>query len=73
MTYGQGARMALPVWAYYMQGIQQDAAIGYPASLFMKPDGKTKDATSTEEHLLDEGLLPEEPRQTEDVKVEDGY
>ncbi len=59
MTYGQGARMALPVWAYYMQGVQKDPAIGYPASLFSKPDG-TSDSLVTKgtEHLLNEEMLP---------------
>lgn len=74
MTYGQGARMALPVWAYYMQSVQKDATIGYPASLFTKPDGNTKGAIPEGDNLLDEGLLPEELPQDEDKEVvEDGY
>jgi len=75
MTYGQGARMALPVWAYYMQGVQHDPSIGYPASLFTKPDGQTKGTTSTGDNLLDDGLLPEELPQDEDKESEpeDGY
>lgn len=29
MTYGQGASMALPIWAYYMQKIYKDKTLGY--------------------------------------------
>lgn len=33
MTYGQGASMALPVWAYYMQKIYRDKTLGYSTSV----------------------------------------
>ncbi len=29
MAYGQGASMALPIWAYYMQRIYKDPSLGY--------------------------------------------
>lgn len=29
MTYGQGATMALPVWAYYMKKVYRDRLLGY--------------------------------------------
>ncbi len=29
MAYGQGASMALPIWAYYMQSIYADKSLGY--------------------------------------------
>jgi penicillin-binding protein 1A len=74
MTYGQGARMALPIWAYYMQGVQNEAGTAYPASLFMKPDGnKAAKAVSVEGNVLQEGLLPVEVPQSEDPKVQDGF
>jgi penicillin-binding protein 1A len=71
MQYGQGARMALPIWAYYMQGVQRDAAIGYPASLFMKPNGTTDGVLLKGDKLLDEGMLPEDEVVVEDEKLYD--
>ena len=73
MTYGQGARMALPIWAYYMQGVQNESGTAYPASLFMKPDGNTKKVVSTEGHTLEEELIPVEEPQIEEVEVQDGF
>ena len=32
MTYGQGAAMALPVWAYYMKKVYDDKSLGYSTS-----------------------------------------
>lgn len=29
MTYGQGAAMALPIWAYYMRKVYRDKTLGY--------------------------------------------
>lgn len=72
MTYGQGARMALPVWAYYMQGVQKDAAIGYPASLFMKPDGNSAKVSSDTLNTLDDAMLPYDTDEDPE-KVEDGF
>ena len=37
MTYGQGAAMALPIFAYYMQGIYQDPAIKFYRGDFERP------------------------------------
>ncbi len=33
MFYGQGASMALPIWAYYMQKIYKDTTLGYSTSV----------------------------------------
>ena len=66
MTYGQGARMALPVWAYYMQGVQKNPAIPYPASLFMKSDGTAKTIQSNGNVLNEEMLPTEETKDPED-------
>lgn len=73
MTYGQGARMALPVWAYYMQGVQKNAEVGYPASTFIKPDGNSATVTSGKGNLLDDGMLPEEILEPEEKEVYDGF
>ena len=40
MTYGQGAAMALPVWAYYMQKVYADKHLGYSEQdVFNVPEG----------------------------------
>lgn len=40
MTYGQGAAMALPVWALYMQKLYKDKSLGYsPEIPFDIPEG----------------------------------
>ena len=40
MTYGQGAAMALPVWAYYMQKVYADKQLGYSEEdVFNMPEG----------------------------------
>jgi penicillin-binding protein 1A len=37
MTYGQGASMALPVWALFMQKVYADKTINMPKDDFPKP------------------------------------
>ena len=40
MSQGQGATMALPIWAYYMQKVFADPTLGYdPDAKFELPDG----------------------------------
>lgn len=40
MVYGQGAAMALPIFALYMQKVYEDAHLGYnDKALFDIPDG----------------------------------
>ena len=39
IRYGQGANMALPIWALYMKGVYGDARIGLPQTNFQKPEG----------------------------------
>lgn len=36
---GQGARMAMPVWSYYMDAIYNDPSIGITKGSFVKPNG----------------------------------
>lgn len=39
MTWGQGASMALPIWAYYMKKVYRDKTLGYDStSTFTIPD-----------------------------------
>ncbi|PLX04418.1 MAG: penicillin-binding protein [Marinilabiliales bacterium] len=38
MTMGQGATMALPIWAWYMKSVYADSTLGYlPSDTFEKP------------------------------------
>ncbi len=39
MTLGQGANMALPIWAFYMQKIYNDKSLQFPVDDFEKPEG----------------------------------
>ena len=43
--YGQGAKLALPIWAKYMQKVYADGSIGLPADPFPKPKGFNEDLT----------------------------
>lgn len=38
-AFGQGANIALPIWALYMQKVYADKTIGMPQEPFEKPDG----------------------------------
>ncbi|MEM8897149.1 MAG: transglycosylase domain-containing protein [Bacteroidota bacterium] len=38
IKYGQGANMALPIWALYMKRLYEDTAINFPKERFMVPD-----------------------------------
>ena len=38
MTYGQGATMALPIWAYFMKKVYRDVSLPYkPTATFNVP------------------------------------
>ncbi|MDP5172559.1 MAG: transglycosylase domain-containing protein [Bacteroidia bacterium] len=43
ISYGQGANMALPIWALYMKGVYGDARIALPQDGFRRPDGYNVD------------------------------
>ncbi len=32
MSYGQGASMALPIWAYFLKKVYRDKELGYSAT-----------------------------------------
>ncbi len=58
MQMGQGASMALPIWAYYMQKVFADPRLGYsPEAVFDLPDNFNpcaSDDTSAEDNGIDE-------------------
>lgn len=59
MIYGQGASMALPVWAKYMVKVYADKSLGYDkAETFRLPEGydPCKDNGDSESHLTDEPI-----------------
>lgn len=59
MIYGQGASMALPVWAKYMVKVYADKSLGYDkAETFRLPEGydPCKDNGDSENHLTDEPI-----------------
>lgn len=49
MTYGQGASMALPIWAYFMKKVYRDKGLGY---------------SETEEFDYQRTIIPADKRQT---------
>jgi penicillin-binding protein 1A len=38
MALGQGAKMALPIFGYYMQKVYADQSLGIPVEVFQKPE-----------------------------------
>jgi penicillin-binding protein 1A len=38
IEYGQGARMAMPIWAYYMKAVYEDKNLNVPKTQFKRPD-----------------------------------
>ena len=63
IRYGQGANMALPIWALYMQDVYEDKAIGLPKERFEKPAGFDVDfdCGTGNRGDDDEETKPEEP------------
>lgn len=49
MAWGQGARMALPIYGYYMQKVYQDKSIKLSTKDFAIPEGYNPDQYSCEE------------------------
>ncbi|MGN1375817.1 MAG: transglycosylase domain-containing protein [Prevotella sp.] len=49
---GQGANMALPIWAYYMRKVFADPTLGYdPKETFTIPEGYNSCATDPDEYI----------------------
>ena len=66
---GQGASMALPIWALYMKRLYEDAEIGLPDDdRFPAPDGFdiSLNCNDPNESLLDRGMQPNEKRVSSD-------
>ncbi len=61
MVYGQGASMALPIWAYYMQKVYADASLGYSSSSKFDLPEDYDPCAATEENDLPLGEEDEEP------------
>ncbi len=56
MLYGQGASMALPIWAYYMLKVYKDSSLGYsPSSRFDLPPDYDPCAAPSEDEFADAG------------------
>ena len=56
MTYGQGATMALPIWAYFMTKVYKDKSLGYSQDeKFNIPD----DFDPCKDTLIDETSVEE--------------
>lgn len=48
ITYGQGANMALPIWALFMKGVFEDTRIALPNVPFRRPEPFTRELNCTE-------------------------
>ncbi len=51
-AYGQGANMALPIWAIYMKYVYADKAIDLPADPFIAPEGYVEFNCPSKEQLV---------------------
>lgn len=62
IRYGQGANMALPIFALYMKSVYGDARIALPQDPFVRPDGYNVsfdcEDRKTEESINQEPALP---------------
>lgn len=55
MSMGQGATMALPIWAYYMQKVFADRSLGYdPEAHFELPDGYNP--CHSQDHVVEDDI-----------------
>jgi penicillin-binding protein 1A len=80
IQYGQGARLALPIWAIYMKKVYNDPEIGFPQERFTRPPGFQAElncpdpGSGTPQGFP--GELPEDSAQTETFQnpgVLDGF
>lgn len=55
MEWGQGARMALPIFGYYMQKVYKDKTINLSQSDFPVPDGYDPNMFSCDDNPMDQG------------------
>ncbi|MEO1451639.1 MAG: penicillin-binding transpeptidase domain-containing protein, partial [Bacteroidota bacterium] len=66
IKYGQGANMALPIWALYMQDVYEDPEIGLEMASFDRPHGVRNDALNCSEIKPESPTNPDEPDQSDD-------
>jgi penicillin-binding protein 1A len=52
-TYGQGARMAMPIWSYYMDKVYADKSLGITKGPFPKPEDFSFDLTCNGRVIID--------------------
>ena len=52
-TYGQGARMAMPIWSYYMDKVYADKSLGITKGRFPKPENFSFDLTCNGKEVID--------------------
>lgn len=72
LALGQGANMALPIWALYMQDVYEDKVIGLPQDRFEKPQGFEVDFNCGPSSRGDEDAPVEEPEPVSDFDKYDG-
>jgi penicillin-binding protein 1A len=62
MTWGQGARMALPIYGYYMQRVYKDPVIALSTRDFLPPDDYDQEAydctDAPQPETVDESEVP---------------
>jgi penicillin-binding protein 1A len=62
MTWGQGARMALPIYGYYMQRVYKDPVIALSTRDFLQPDDYDEEAydctDAPQPETVDESEVP---------------
>jgi penicillin-binding protein 1A len=52
-TYGQGARMAMPIWSYYMDKVYADKVLGITKGPFKRPENLSVDLSCSGKVSLD--------------------
>lgn len=71
IKYGQGANMALPVWALYMQGVYEDPSIGLAMASFDRPPGVPNDALNCSHVVESNQTETDEPGKGDDFDAFD--
>jgi penicillin-binding protein 1A len=59
MDWGQGARMALPIWGYYMQEVYKDTKLNLSKGDFEMPQGYDTSILNCNDPSNIGGELPE--------------
>ncbi len=59
MVYGQGATMALPIWAYFMKKVYRDKTLGYSQQATFEMPEDYNPCNATEQIMPDDGDIEE--------------